>query len=812
MIKHFRLLSILIALVTGGALTLLGLSQTPWPLASPDSQNLLYCYIVSALVGALFLEVISRKLKVSRLIAGCGAGGLLAVLTGTIWPLIVVLWFGFASYLLGSIILSLTKISVEKLSIITIALVGAAIYGTVVGLMAHYPINYPGLYGVALAAPLILKWRFLYKKATRYLGKNRHSATEPNWLDLPITLMLLAHFIVALMPELGHDALAMHLFVPGHLTSRGEWSFDIDKYVWAVMPMMGDWLFSIGYMLAGETAARLINVGFIFMLSWLIRDMVIWAGGSLNGAKWAALLFLTTPLTFTESSSLFIESIWATFIVAGSLSIFKLIQREGDSSANLPVASILLGAALAAKAITFTILPVLMLLLIWRYRTWCRYKLIGVLSLGLVLFISIGGIPYATAWHLTGNPVFPFFNHIFKSPLWPAVAFEAPNIFGKGLAWDTMYQATFHTETFLESKPGASGFSWLLLFVPALLALLFSRKYKGIMLFVVGILCIASTFQSTTYLRYVFPSFAWITAGIGVAFSFIKTDGALIRRALFTAGAVAILLNLLFFNSGSYFAELGLQPLLSQAGRERYLNQRLPIRSAVQLVNQLNSEDTDVAVFASPSVAGLNADALYPNWYNYRFDAKVREATTSTDIAQLLIENNAYYVILDNGWGTPIQRKIIDDATDVISNLGAVSVRKLKNSLQFQTELLKNPKFSSFEGWILPSDEREQLLGQIIVSVSSPVVQLVSVTPGQRYQNTVRAACEDHPTQGRIQVNWLDSKSNFISTNIQVFDCASTSTSYTMEASAPEKAATAVVYGSGHTTIPIIFSEISFKK
>ena len=35
-------------------------------------------------------------------------------------------------------------------------------------------------------------------------------------------------------------------------------------YVWAVMPMLGDWLFSVGYMLGGETAARLINVGFIY--------------------------------------------------------------------------------------------------------------------------------------------------------------------------------------------------------------------------------------------------------------------------------------------------------------------------------------------------------------------------------------------------------------------------------------------------------------------------------------------------------------------------------------------------------------------
>ena len=155
------------------------------------------------------------------------------------------------------------------------------------------------------------------------------------------------------MPEVGHDALAMHLFVPAHLSLRHEWSFDVTKYVWAVMPMMGDWLFSIAYMLGGETAARLINVSFIFILCRLVRDLVLWAGGNAVGARWSVLLFLATPLTFTESSSLYIESVWASFVVAGSLSIFKLLpSAEDNKKIQLPIAGLLLGGALAAKAVT----------------------------------------------------------------------------------------------------------------------------------------------------------------------------------------------------------------------------------------------------------------------------------------------------------------------------------------------------------------------------------------------------------------------------------------------------------------------------
>ena len=667
------------------------------------------------------------------------------------------------------------------------------------------------MYGLALAIPVVLGWRSVYA-AVRSLGQYCTEPFEAKWQDLAIALVALVYFSVALMPEVGHDALVTHLFVPGHLATRHEWGYDVTTYAWAVMPMMGDWLFSIGYMLAGETAARLVNVGFIFVLSWLVRDLVMWAGGSAVCARWAALLFLTTPLTFTESSSLFIESVWATFIVAGSLSVFKLLQRNNDQSAHLPVAGFLLGGALAAKAVTFTILPVLLLLLVLRYRTWGQRKFIGAIALGLMTFIAVGGIPYATAWHLTGNPVFPFFNQIFKSPFWPAVAFEAPAVFGKSLTWDVIYQATFHTEKFLESSPGATGFQWLLLFFPALLILLFSRHHRGVILFIVAGLSVALTFQSTAYLRYVFPSFAWIAAGIGVALSAVHTEAAFTRRVLSIVGWAVVLLNLAFFKSGTYYGDFFLQPLLSQSDRETYLNNRLPIRNAVELVNQLNVGRTPVAVFSSPLTAGLNSDGLYPNWYNYQFQAKVTEATTSDHIAQLLMDKGVDYVILDSNWGAAGKRKIIEDVTDKISEQGSITVRKLKSSYQFQTELLKNPDFSSYDGWSMPSDMHEQQPGRITVSVSSPASQLVSVVAGRRYQNAVMAICKDQPTQGRVQVNWFDSKSNFISTDIQVFDCMPFETAHIMEVTAPRSASTAAVYATGHTSIPIIFSGVSFKQ
>jgi hypothetical protein len=604
----------------------------------------------------------------------------------------------------------------------------------------------------------------------------------------------------------------MHLFVPGHLVHRHEWGFDVTIYVWAVMPMMGDWLFSIGNMLAGETAARLINVGFIFVLCWLIRDLVIWAGGKAVGARWAILLFLTTPLTFTESSSLFIESVWAAFVVAGSLSVFKLIQSNNDQNAQLPATGFLLGGALAAKAVTFTIAPVLLLILLLGYRSWCQWRLIRALILGLSILAAIGAIPYATAWFLTGNPVFPFYNQIFRSPYYPSVNFDSASIFGKGLTWDIIYQATFHTEKFMESKPGGAGFQWSLLFFPALLILLFSKQYKGVILFVVAVLSITLAFQSVTYLRYIFPAFVWVAAGIGVMLSKVEAESVIVKKALYGVGGAAVALNLVFFTSATYFGDLSLQPLASSLGREMYLYRRLPIRNAVELVNRLNIGRTPVAVFSHPMAGGLNSDALYPGWYNHRFQTEVNQAQTPDSIAQLLLSKGTDYVILDGNWGENEKRKIIEDATENIVALGAITVRKLKNSYRFQKELLKNPDFSTYEGWTLTPGANDQSSKWIRVSVLSPASQAVTVSAGQRYQYSITEVCADQPSQGRLQVNWLDQKANFISTDIQVFNCTVSDSAYSMEVIAPRHASSAIVYASGHTDVPVIFKTVSFKQ
>lgn len=814
----------LLSLLAGTVLTIWGLVHLQWPQALPWSgKDALMRYAGFLVVCVVLVIGGSLWSRTPPLLIGSAIAAGLALLSGALWPLLVTLWLAVASALLGKSILKGLRIGLEGNGWLTNFLVGVGAYGTAVGLLAHFPVSYPGVYGVALALPIILNLRLVAEEAGRLFALVKQGSLagfSVDRLDVAIAVIALVYFVVALMPEVGFDSLAMHLFIPAHLALRHQWGFDASTYVWAVMPMLGDWIFSIGYLLAGETAARLINVGFIFILGWLVRDFVMWAGGSVFGARWAALIFLSTPLTFMEGSSLFIESIWASFVVAGTLAILNACSTSSRSKFDLPVAGLLLGCALATKAVTFTVLPALLLLLIWRYRSWFKTSGLSFLVFGLCLFLVMGTIPYVTAWRLTGNPVFPLFNHIFKSPYYVTDVSNFAAVFNQGLKWDVLYQATFKSEKYLEATAGASGFQWLLLFIPASVAIFTDRHRRGIALLFVGVVSIALTFHSTSYLRYVFPAWAILVAVIGVAIDKVFSKNVISKSFWYMAVAATIGLNLLFFSSVPFYKDFALKSITDESSRELYLSGRLPMRSAVELVNRLNTGRSAVAVIGNPVTAGLSGDALYPNWYNFAFQGEIASIKTEQDVANILLKRNVNYIILDLNWnginccsgGAEIQA-LIEKASEKIADYGTLSVRRVKTDYRFKTELLSNPDFTSINGWTLASEAKYDVAtGVILTSVASSATQVVAVTSNRRYLNTVIARCAKEATLGRVQINWLDAKGQFASVDIKTFECSPAWAEHSMEVAAPPNATHAVVYVTGHTSIPMEFKGNSLRQ
>jgi hypothetical protein len=799
------------ALIAGVGLLLYGFLSTTWVYHAS--------YLWFPLIIAILVFGVSHITKLPSLWIAMAIACLLAVLSNTVWPLLVVALVGISSLLLGGLFLRTVGLSSHTRT--EGLLVGVGLYGTAIGLAAHFPVNYPGVYFGALVLPILACRAEVIRCWTDFMSAVRDQRAnalplEATLLDTAIGAFALTYFVVALMPEVGHDALAMHLFIPGHMALRHQWGFDVDTYVWAVMPALGDWIYSLAFLLGGESSARLTNFGFVLVLAWLVREVAQWAGATDRGFRWAALLFLCMPLTFTEGSTLFIESPWAAFIVAGAVSILRVYGTSDKSEANVAIGGILLGFAAASKAVTFPLGPALALPLLLHARHWANAKSISGVGKGVGFFVLFGMVPYATAWHVAKNPVFPFFNKTFQSPHWPSVNFESP-LFQQGIGWDTPYRVLFDSGKYLEAFPGAGGAQWLLLLVPAVIWLYSRKNWSALLVILVGILGVSLVFLQTSYLRYAFPALAILCAGLGTAFS---EEKGVLRFGFLTAGCCAVLFNAVFLYSGSpWYSSFPINTVFSDTARSAYLQTRLPDRKAVDLVNQLNAEGTPVAFFSNPMAAGLKADVLYANWYNHKFQNDVMTAKTQGDVAAMLAGRDVAYVVVDNNWPQLKTFSVLKDSLPKISepvlNIGSVSVLRLRNDMRFQSEMLRNPDLTAIEGWGLSGTAKHNpATGSATVSVSSPMAQGVTVRPGRKYMNSVTARCvnKGEKAVGRIQVNWIDTKGQFITTNIRTFDCKDDWQTESQELVAPPNAAAAVVYGASHAEAPIEISSISFKQ
>ncbi len=814
-LSRLAAVGVVVALSFGVALTTFGLIDLDGARA-PISRH------ASLVVGLLVLilvvvAVASRRYRLRAMPVGVALGALVALITGKFAALLVVLWFGVAAVALGRLLLGRFGRGAGDLDCM---LVGATVYGTIVGLLAHLPVNYVGVYAGLLLVPVLLRWRDsrdLFERAGSWLRAPRQDGLVEQLVPAAIAAFAVVLFLVALMPERGHDALVKHLMVPERLAWQHYWVFDVDTYVWTVMPMLGDWVYSIGFMLGGEVAARLVNLGCVLLLARQVFDLAIWAGARREGALWAVLVLLSTPLTLAESSSLFIESVWSCLVVGGAFALLRLLTGTHEGAGGrLVIGGVLLGGALAAKAVTFMVLPVLALLLVLGVRRWLRVAILPAMAVGTLLFAVIGGFAYAQAWWLTGNPVFPFFNGTFRSPHYPPHDFTAPAIFDKGTTWDVLYRITFESGRFLEAHPGAAGFQWLMLVLPALVLFALVQHRRGLVLLSTAAAVVWLTFAQTAYLRYVFPSFALASAAVGVLIA-----GAAPRRGAVVSGirvvAVAVVtLNLLFFSSAGHTHQLSFRVLSSDAARQAWLTEQQPVRAAVALVNELNRAGSPVAFFCRAMATGLHADALFPNWYNHRFQAAVNRASTPEQLGALLGASQVRYVLLEDGWSDAASRARARAVAREIRRVGDVAVLELDERFRFATELLLQNDLRvvdpiARQPWLVDPGVSVSPGSGAVVTDRAGIAQRVNVVGGREYRLTATILQHQDPASARVRVLWLDARDRAIGQAAQAFACAAQAEVHSMDAIAPRGAVAAVLFASGSTGTPVVVQNLSFR-
>ena len=571
------------------------------------------------------------------------AGTLLAV--GPLAPLAALL-FLFSAIVIGRAIFLLS--ANEECEVPLAFVLGAAVLISVEEVLVRLPWNYPWVYAMLMLVPLALFPRIALntvKTGATLVRPFPLTRIADRAAAAVLTFILAAHWLIVLKPEAGDDALAMHLAIADGVAWKHRFAFDLAHNIWAVMPMGGDWCFTLAYVLGGEFAARLLNYSFLLA----IVALLYFACRSFIGRAEAlgiATLFAATPLVQLVTGSLFIENVLAAVLLAGMVALWR--YQETAKRPYAYGAALLFGTALHIKLGSLaSVVPGLLLLAfeIWRKPPGRQIRrLLLSITCGIIV-IGSAAPPYVIAAVKTGNPIFPFMNKRFDSWLLPQGAdFREPR-FHESLSAKTPYDLTFHTSRYYEGEDGSLGFQYLLL-LPAGILLLRRSNYRAWSATLVALCGCFAILVSQPNLRYLYPDLPLLHVAIACLLAHLAAQ-PLLRRAVTLAGFVAALgLDICFLPSSNWYHKgFFSSPLFTSEGRELYLKETEPRRLLIDDLNRKHPGEGVLLPEDSP-IAGIRSPVFRNHWHDQSTKTQLDAAHDFDEVLELMRRWKVQWFIL----------------------------------------------------------------------------------------------------------------------------------------------------------------------
>jgi hypothetical protein len=497
-------------------------------------------------------------------------------------------------------------------------LLGLSLYLLLMQAVVRLPVNYPAVYLFALAIPIALRWRDVARLRFPALPLERWSER--------VAFAALTFFLATLLfsvpkPETGADALSMHLAIPMSVAAHHQMLFQPERWFWAGMPMGGDFVWTIAYLLGGEFAARALNFAMLLVLLAVVYGLMIrWT--SRAGAYFLLALFVSTPMVQWVTGSLFVESVLAA-LIAGVCAAFERRQ--------LYVLAIIGGAAACTK---FWAVPILAVILPFAFYECRRAKLAPrvVFSAAALLAVT-AAIPYAIAWAKTGDPLFPFLDRWFHSPLVPAAMNLSDVRYREPLTWHTPYDLTFHTHNFYEARDGTFGVQYLLLAGIALLVPLLVARRESIAAAIVPLGGAALILLANPNARYVYALLPLIHVPCAILLAWAAVNQRPLFRVLLAALGGCLILNAALLPSYDFYFRL--YGPVTQSMRRFWMKETAPIRTVIERFNR-DHPGAPVLLAQDSFNAGLEGEVYENHWHQSAIRDQLRRADGAAGMRRLL--------------------------------------------------------------------------------------------------------------------------------------------------------------------------------
>ncbi len=240
-------------------------------------------------------------------------------------------------------------------------------------------------------------------------------------VSLALMVVLLAAVVPMLAaPETTNDALEFHLLVPKAYLAHGG-IVPLPGLVESNYPGLATHLYLLVLPLAGPAACKALHFWFGLLLLVALARLSARVDPE-GGRLLAPALYLSMPVAVLVMGWAWND---ALFVLLLLLALSAVVDYHGAGegrgrTADAVRAGLMVGLAGWTKytivMVGLALLPVVLIgLLRWRWRA--RHLLAAAVPAAAVSALWLG-----KNWAFTGNPVFPFLNSLFASPLWNQAA------------------------------------------------------------------------------------------------------------------------------------------------------------------------------------------------------------------------------------------------------------------------------------------------------------------------------------------------------------------------------------------------------
>lgn len=294
-------------------------------------------------------------------------------------------------------------------------------------------------------------------------------SVDRNWVFFIILLLLLTIYLIYGCSSLSYyDTMTKHLPITVYAAETGKWYVNVTESIVYGEPMVLQYTYSaLFYTFGAYRALGLFNVILYFSVYVILCHFVSGIYPKYSKAI-LTIILLTTPFFFEFSTRFYLDILpiyflFSAFVGSGTLETKKIWN-------NIEIIAFLCGCTIFAKltpVLTIVIMVTVLTLYCVKYAIECKvvkqtvFKMIKCLVLGILP--SITSLFYI--WYKTGNPLFPQYNGIFKSPYFVTANFEDPYTNKLTFSLHSLIDIVFHTSQNIEMRPLGMGIFLLFIFV-----------------------------------------------------------------------------------------------------------------------------------------------------------------------------------------------------------------------------------------------------------------------------------------------------------------------------------------------------------